>query len=230
MSKQKDLIPTEHDLQVWKYAQEELFNYLYKGIAGWFQILGHRQIGRWAKLFSDQFVLEVGCGQGHHLIHGRNTYQKYLGLEIRFDFIEKFKKGDSNGIAINGNAFHLPFADQSIDCILSIYMFEHIKDLEINLLEIHRVLKPEGWLLIGLPAEGGFMYKLGRNLTSKPYMEKKFEFNYDAIVKYEHVNDYPQIFKEVKKLFPKTRKIFLPFPFLPSYHLNAVVCLRARKS
>jgi SAM-dependent methyltransferase len=228
MKTKRDLAPTAHDLEVWKYAQEELFNYLYKGIAGWFQILGHRLIGRWSKSQKNKHVVEIGCGQGHHVLYSGHDYDNYIGLEIRYDFIQAFKGRDSSAKAINGDAFQMPFADQSIDCILSIYIFEHLKELEKCLVEVKRILKPEGSLFIGLPAEGGFLYRTGRNLTSKRYMEKKFGFNYDAIVKYEHVNDYPKVIEILKRVFPDFRKIFLPFPFLPTYHLNAVVCLNVK--
>lgn len=228
MKKQEELIPTAHDLEVWKYAQEELFNYLYKGIAGWFQILGHRLVGRWSQNQRDKHVVEIGCGQGHHVVYSGHDYQNYIGLEIRYDFIQAFKLREPSVKAINGDAFQIPFADQSIDCVLSVYIFEHLKELERCLVEVKRVLRPGGSLLIGLPAEGGFLYKTGRNLTSKRYMEKKFGFNYDAIVKHEHVNDYPKIIHTLKRVFPKFQKFFLPFPFLPTYQLNAVVCIKVK--
>jgi len=230
MSRKKKEIPdpTQHDLEVWKYAQEELFDYLYKGIAGWFQILGHRLIGRWSTNIKKKHVVEIGCGQGHHLLFSGHEYSSYTGLEIRYDFIEAFKKRDPAAKAVNGDAFKMPFADHSIDCILSVYLFEHLQNLDDCLVEVKRVLRPGGFLFVGLPAEGGFFYNTGRNLTSKRYMEKKFGFNYDAIVKYEHVNKYPDAVEILTAHFPRIRKIFLPFPMLPTYQLNAVVCLRAQ--
>ncbi len=228
MKKEKNSQPTAHDLEVWRYAQEELFNYLYKGVAGWFQIQGHRVLGKWSAAQQTRHVLEIGCGQGHHVIYSGHTYHNYIGLEIRYDFIEAFKQRDAEARAINGNAFRMPFEDNSIDCILSIYIFEHLHELKDCLIEIKRVLKKDGALLVALPAEGGFLYKLGRALTSKRYMEKKFGFDYDAIVRYEHVNQYPEIARAIKEVFPISRKQFIPFFFLPSYHLNAVVCLAAK--
>ncbi|MDP2966023.1 MAG: class I SAM-dependent methyltransferase [Pelolinea sp.] len=227
MKKERNIQPTAHDLEVWQYAQEELFNYLYKGLAGWFQIQGHRVLGKWSISQQTKHVLEIGCGQGHHVIYSGHTYQNYIGLEIRYDFIEAFKKRESAAMAINGDAFCMPFEDHSIDCILSIYIFEHLNELKSNLLEIKRVLKKDGKLLVALPSEGGFLYKLGRALTSKRYMEKKFGFNYDAIIRYEHVNQYPEIIRVIREVFPITQRRYIPFPFLPSYHLNAVVCLQS---
>jgi len=85
-------MPSKHDLEIWEYAEEELFNYLYKGIAGWFQIQGHRILGKWSLSHRNQMVLEIGCGQGHHVIYSGHPYQYYLGLDNRFNRIEVLKK------------------------------------------------------------------------------------------------------------------------------------------
>ncbi len=134
-----------------------------------------------------------------------------------------------NTAVVNGDAYQLPFADNSADAVLSIYNLEHLKKLDTGLKEIHRILKPEGELLIGLPAEGGFSYDLGRDLTSKPYMEKKYGIDYDAVVHYEHCNTFKDIANSLEKDFGIINRRYIPFPFLPSVHFNVIVCLRAKK-
>ncbi len=219
--------PSQHDLDIWKTAEEELFNYLYKGVAGKFQIQGHRILGRWSRKLKDQTVVEIGCGHGHHLLYSGHAYQHYIGIDNKFNRTQIVKQHNDHPSAITAVVFHLPLRDNSVDCFLSIYIFEHLRELRQNLLEIKRVLKENGKLLIGLPAEGGWLYGLGRSLTSKPHMEKKFGIDYDAIVHYEHVNTYPDVAAIVSEEFRITRKQYSPFPFLPSHHLNAVICLQA---
>ena len=79
-------------------------------------------------------------------------------------------------------------------------------------------------LLLLFPAEGGFLYNLGRRFTSKRYMEKKYGIDYDALVHHEHCNEYKIIANELAKKFNIKRRFFIPFPFLPIYHANAIVC------
>ena len=227
MTKRTQKTPNTHDLEIWQYAEEELFNYLYKGVAGKFQIQGHRILGEWSRELKDRIVVEIGCGHGHHLLYSGHPYSKYIGLDHKFNRTQILSQQETHPMAINGDAFHLPFQNQSIDCVLSIYIFEHLRALRQNLLEVKRVLKTNGKLLIALPAEGGLLYGLGRSLTSKPYMEKKYGIDYDAIVHYEHVNTYPEVFAGVSEIFKVTKKRYSPFPFLPSYHFNAVICLQA---
>ncbi len=87
----------------------------------------------------------------------------------------------------------------------------------------------KGELLIALPAEGGFMYGLGRQLTSKPYMEKKYGIDYMAVVKNEHWNLCSEVIELVDNNFVIVEKKFIPFSFLPTGHCNVVVCLRAKR-
>jgi len=219
--------PSQHDLDVWYNASPDLIDWLYTGITGKFQLKGHQIIGSWSKIFKDKIILEVGCGHGHHLKYSNQDYQSYLGLDIEIKYLFTLLSRYPNNSVINGDAYRLPFQNHSVDCVLSIYNFEHLRMLNLALEEIYRVLKPDGMLLLSIPAEGGFLYGLGRSLTSKPYMEKKYGIDYDAIVHYEHCNTYHDIVNHLKRKFRIVERRFLPFYF-PSVHLNAIVCMRAQ--
>lgn len=219
--------PSERDLQIWAEVKGALLDWGYTGLIGHFQIAGHRLIDRWARPYSDRIVLEIGCGHGHHLRYGGNEYRRYIGLDIEYKFLCTLRERFPGTRVVNGDAYALPFRDHSVDCVLSVYCFEHLRRLPECLSEIRRVLKPEGELLVGLPAEGGFLYGLGRRLTSKRYMERKYGIDYDAIVRWEHWNTFDQVVDELKKLFRVQEAEFLPFPWLPSVHTNVIGCLRA---
>lgn len=189
----------------------------------------HQVVGRWSKKFTEKRVIEIGCGHGHHLLYGEQDYKNYIGLDIEYKYTTTLQSRYENVSVVNGDAYQLPLADNSADAVLSIYNLEHLKQLNAGLKEIYRVLKPEGELLIGLPAEGGFSYNLGRNLTSKPYMEKKYGIDYDAVVHYEHCNTFDDIVKCLKRNYEIINRRYIPFPFLPSVHCNVIICLRAKK-
>ncbi len=221
--------PTAHDLEIWNEVSPDLIDWLYSGITGKFQIRGHQVLGTWSKRFQEKRVVEIGCGHGHHLLYGNQKYKEYIGLDIEYKYVATLQSRFKDSSVINGDAYSLPFAKNSIDAILSSYNFEHLKNLSDGLNEIYRVLKPEGELLIGLPAEGGFFYGMGRHFTSKPYMEKKYGIDYDAIVHYEHCNTFEYIVECLKKNYELLERKYIPFPFLPSVHFNAIVCIRAKK-
>jgi SAM-dependent methyltransferase len=226
MIKKEKNQPSVKDLIKWGEVRNDLCDHLYTGLTGRFQIWGHVEIGKWSKKYEDKIILDVGCGHGHHLSYSGNSYKQYLGLDLEWNFCKTCQERYSIS-TVNGDAYRLPIKDKSVDCVISVYNFEHLKQLLNCLEEIRRVIKPQGELLIGLPAEGGFLYSLGRNLTSKPYMEKKYGIDYDAIVHYEHCNTYQDVITALKKSFKISTYRYIPFPFFHSVHLNAVICLKA---
>ena len=221
--------PTEHDLEVWRNVNQDLMDWLYSGLTGKFQLRPHQVVGRCSKTFTEKRVIEIGCSHRHHLLYGNQSYKNYIGLDIEYKYAATLQSRYENAAVVNGDAYQLPFADNVADAVLSIYNLEHLKKLDTGLKEIYRILKPQGELLIGLPAEGGFAYDLGRNLTSKPYMEKKYGIDYDAVVHYEHCNIFKDILKSLEKDYEIINRRYIPFPFLPSVHFNVIVCLRAKK-
>jgi SAM-dependent methyltransferase len=218
--------PSDHDWEVWTRVKNNLLDELYTGVTGYFQIQGHKIANNWAKAYRDNIVLEVGCGLGHHLSFGEHKYNSYIGLDIEYKFVKELYRRFPNVSVVNGDAFTLPFKSSAIDCVLSIYNLEHLRDLSKSLSEIHRVLKPTGELIVGLPAEGGMLYEIGRQLTSKPYVERKYGIDYDAIVRWEHWNTCSEVVDSIKDKFVIRSMYYSPF-IIPSLHFNAVVTLRA---
>lgn len=211
-------------------ASDELFEYGYSGLVGWLQNLGHRQIYRWLKGINGKVFLDLGIGQGAQIIDPMFKPDTLIRVDLSLHNLMQFKSKypDSQLVALNAES--LPFASGSVNHLISIYMLEHIPDINRCLDEILRVLKPAGALLVALPAEGGFLYKLGRELTTKRFMESKFDIDYDAVIKAHHLHDFPEIVECIKEKFGIGRIRYLPFFFLPSFHLNAFVCVAAKKS
>jgi SAM-dependent methyltransferase len=57
------------------------------------------------------------------------------------------------GLAVlRGDARSLPIADQSLDLVVAFDVLEHIDDDSTALAEMVRVLKPEGYLVVAVPA------------------------------------------------------------------------------
>ena len=218
--------PTQRDLLIWESVKYDLLDHLYDGLSGRFQIAGHKIIDHWAKSYVNKIVLEIGCGHGHHLLYGSNLYTRYIGLDIEYKFLRTLKDRFPGKMVVNGDAYALPFRNASFDCVISVYNFEHLRHLAESLAEIRRVLKSDGELVVGIPAEGGFVYGLGRRLTSKRYMERKYGIDYNAIVRWEHWNTCREVVEEIAHQFSIRSVRYLPF-FIPSVHLNVIVVLKA---
>jgi len=224
---QSRCLPSERDLDIWSKVKGELLDWGYSGLIGPFQIAGHRLIDRWAKPYADKVVVEIGCGHGHQLHYSGNRYTCYVGLDIEYKLLCTLLQRFPGTMVVNGDAYALPFRDSSVDCILSVYCFEHLHQLPDCLAEIQRVLKPEGALLVGLPVEGGLLYKVGRHLTTKRYMECKYGIDYDAIVRWEHWNTFNEVVEMLWEQFKISEQRVIPFPFVPNVDVNVIGCLRA---
>ena len=72
-----------------------------------------------------------------------------VGLDI---LLNKLRYGRRFGRSlVNGSIWQLPFSNDSFDCVICSEVIEHIPAGELPFLEICRVLKPGGMLVIGTP-------------------------------------------------------------------------------
>jgi SAM-dependent methyltransferase len=220
--------PSAQDWEKWQAINHDLVDWLYGGLTGRFQVAGHQLLARWATRYAKQVVVEVGCGHGHHLRYGDNHYAQYIGLDVEYKFLQTLGDRFPGRLVVQGDAYALPFQTASVDCVLAVYNLEHLRQLSACLNEIQRILKPTGELLIGLPAEGGLLYELGRRFTSKRYMEKKYGIDYLSVVRWEHWNTYIEVVRTLQEQFSIVERSFIPFHLLPTVHVNVIGCLRAR--
>lgn len=203
------------DMQDWGYT----------GALGWVQNLGHKFAERLSHKSGGR-TLEIGCGSGWHFqfVERKN----YTGLDLRESLLLRARSFFPGVPLVQGDIYRLPFPDGSFDRAVSIYVFEHLDRLPECLDEVKRVLKKGGELLVGLPAEGGLAYALGRNLTTRRFFEKKYGVDYMRLVRHEHCNTFREVASELEKRFKVKARRYLPF-FIPSVHLSAVVVLRCKR-
>ena len=103
--------------------------------------------------FSNKNILEIGTGPGFILNElKKENFSQIIGIDISLDMLIKAynRNFDSDRIfLINAKAEKLPLKNESIDIIISRGSIFFWKDIEKALYEIYRVLKPNGFLLIG---------------------------------------------------------------------------------
>jgi len=92
-------------------------------------------------------ALDLGCGTGNYTLELKRKGFDVIGLDASEGMLKVAREKGLN--CIMGDAYDLPFPDETFDLVLSITMFEFIHRPEDVLREIHRVLKPGGEVLIG---------------------------------------------------------------------------------
>ncbi len=100
------------------------------------------------KLQKDTKVLDLSCGTGEFLrkLQGR---AKLTGI----DYSEKMlitarKKLDKNTVLVKGDVHNLPFKNEEFDYVLNTEAFHHYYDQEKAILEMYRVTKKKGKIII----------------------------------------------------------------------------------
>ena len=104
-------------------------------------------------------VLDFGCGNGRLAGFLQNNYGEYVGVDVSQKLINIAR--DNNRelssrvkfLKINSKHSKLPFEDNYFDVIFSIAVFHHFPTKEYRLKaakELHRVLKPNGKIIVSV--------------------------------------------------------------------------------
>lgn len=100
----------------------------------------------------DAKVLDCGSGIGLSLYYLSKFYKNIIGIDVDQQNIriakKQFNKLGCNTKIILYDGKKLPYRDNTFDLIISMEVWEHVKNPDIMLSEIRRVLKPGGILHI----------------------------------------------------------------------------------
>ncbi len=94
----------------------------------------------------DQIVLDVACGAGFGLEMLLETGTAAIGVDYDIQTLRS-----SHARCIQSDAARLPFADHTIDVVVSFETLEHVSDAAALVAEFRRVLKPDGQLILSTP-------------------------------------------------------------------------------
>jgi SAM-dependent methyltransferase len=97
-----------------------------------------------------QPVLDMGCGDGHF---AARTFQEKIdfGFDPAFISLEEAKSFDAYNLLLMGRGDRLPFRSGEFSTVVSNSVLEHIPDVDAVLMDIRRILKPSGRLLMTVP-------------------------------------------------------------------------------
>ncbi len=117
----------------------------------------------------NKVVLDIGCGAGFMAYNLSENGGKTIACDLRTK-LNKSNAVFNNFLSCpkiefnNADIFHLPFKSKSFDIIYALDMLEHLENVELALIEIKRVLKKDGLLIVSIPNENIF-YRIGRKIS-----------------------------------------------------------------
>ena len=120
-------------------------------------------------------VLDVGCGTGDDvmaLARLAGSGGRAVGVDVSETMIaEACKRAAASGLPVEfhrGEAYSLPFADESFDATRSERLFEHLEEPQRALREMVRVTRHGGWVVVCSPDVDSHMFDLpDRDLVRK---------------------------------------------------------------
>lgn len=137
-----------HDLYYDLYVKEQDYWWHVGKRAIVYSLLG--RFWRGGRDPSRRRALDLGCGTGMNLDH-LARYARPTGTDFSEEALHFCLERGHTSLA-KADAAALPFPDQEFDIITALDVIEHLDDDHAALLELKRVLKPGGLLVVSVPA------------------------------------------------------------------------------
>jgi len=103
-------------------------------------------------------LLEIGCSSGYLTRRFLGKAERVCGLDMNASALRHAKRRNPNVPFVCGSAEHLPFADDSFDAIVMLEVIEHTSSDMAALVEVRRVLRVGGTLVLSTPNAGLFAF------------------------------------------------------------------------
>lgn len=210
------------------------------GIQGWGTSYFDRLIEKQVKRFDGMKILEVGAASGEHLryVSLEPSWDSYVCIDIcpgisDKTLFEQLSRKESpilpNVSFVSGNVEKMPFSDESFDLVVSTCLLAHVRDPESVLLEIRRVAKRNGQIVIGLPTDPGILNRLVKTIITYPKMKRLEIENPKLEYAREHINGINNLLELIKFCYGKDQLHLKYFPFaFRSWNLNLAVVADCR--
>jgi ubiquinone/menaquinone biosynthesis C-methylase UbiE len=138
-----------------------------------------------SQLLPDKKILEIGCGNGVGSKHVLDIFRPkdFIATDLDVRLIDIARKKHNGGkIKFEvGNATSLRFQNNEFDAVLGLSVIHHIPNWKDCIDELHRIIKPDGLLILKELSIETFetpFGRLSRKIVSHPYeaMFRKDEF------------------------------------------------------
>jgi len=182
-------------------------------------------------------ILDIGCGTGK-LMEELSRYGNVYGIDTSGKALNYCKKrGLVNVYKCELGKQKLPFKSDKFSIVTCLDVIEHIEDENDVLLEINRVLKPGGHLVITVPAYQ-FLFSYWDQLLhhKRRYTTRNLKHQTDKVdlstIKLSYFNSFllppAVVFRTVKSATKKKTSDFVNLPVLLNNILYSVSTLEAK--
>jgi hypothetical protein len=189
----------------------------------------HRKVAEDIKDGAQKSTLEIGAGTLNHLPYEPDT-QRYEIIEP-FRYLFESSPHLARVSKVYDDIAEVP-ADTKYERIISIATFEHICNLPEVIARCGLLLTAGGQLRAGIPSEGTLLWRLGYTFTTGLEFKRKYNLNYEVLMKHEHVNTAREIedvlryfFTEIKSSVFGVAKSLSFYQFYACAKPDAAKCL-----
>lgn len=101
-------------------------------------------------------AVEIGCGEGFSTQRLRNMLPNNVKLqasEFVADLVPKAQKRNPDVPIIEESIYETTYKDNTFDLVFLLEVLEHLDHPDMALQELARIIKPDGYLVLGVPRE-----------------------------------------------------------------------------
>lgn len=138
-------------------------------------------------------VLDLGCGTGYGTADLARVASTAVGVDLAPEAIAYADRHFPSARFLQCSANAVPFPPASFDLVTAFEVIEHLRDWQALLTEAHRVLEPDGMLLVSTPNKCYYAEARAKS-GPNPFHEHEFEFQ-------EFQTALREFFPHVKILF-----------------------------
>jgi ubiquinone/menaquinone biosynthesis C-methylase UbiE len=173
------------------------------------------------RLDGPRSILEIGCGNGFSSALLSHIAQRVVATDLPYNsrlshsfgienasyLLKRLKVNNCHLIACDGQA--LPFIDKIFDIVFSEYVLEHIPNRERMLIDIKRVLTPNGLCILILPS---YLERLFSIPTFYIYLAKRLIHHLLRVLNKNNNFSFVKMQSTISKLSKKYSNFPLPPP------------------
>jgi ubiquinone/menaquinone biosynthesis C-methylase UbiE len=184
----------------------------------------------------NKLILDLGCGDGVFTRMLSCKSNAVVGMDISAEDLKKARdhcstlNNNSKIIFAMGDVTSTKFDDNSFDIIICTSVLEHILDLDAVLREIKRLLKKDGFAVIGYPIETRLMLTFLRTLWPESnsfktwFNPKKMSIGEFNSLPQTHKQNYKNIRKSITRFFQITSSTKIPLKLSPDFLSYYEIC------
>ena len=149
-------------------------------------------------------LLDIGCGSGIFLPELKKHCDRLIACDFHphLDKTASMLRAEGLDVTlVRSDARVLPLGDESVDAVVCMSVLEHLHDIESPAAEFHRVLRPGGIAVIGVPVE---------NLMTTAMLRTSFLLLPNASLDDEHVSTHSDIFHVFSQKFTAEKGLNIP--------------------